>query len=309
MSGIEPMSTTLPVEENRASRLTADSPVGPSSSEAAAPAYCLVIEPQSGWRSIDFRDLWRYRDLFYFLTWRDIKVRYKQTVLGAAWAVLQPVLTMVVFSIFFGRLGGLDQKVDVPYPIFAYAGLLPWVFFSGAVTQSAMSVISSQNLVTKVYFPRLIVPFASVGGGLVDLGISFVVMLVLMVAFGTPVSVCLALAPLLTVITVLAALGVGTLLAALVAAYRDFRYVIPFLVQIWMFASPVAYPLAVVPESWRLWYALNPMVGIISGFRSAFLGEPLAIGPLVISTLASLALFAVGTVYFRRVERRFADVI
>jgi lipopolysaccharide transport system permease protein len=253
--------------------------------------------------------LWRYRELFCLLTWRDITVRYKQTVLGAAWAVLQPVMTMIVFSVFFGRLGGMSRHTDVPYPIFVYAALLPWTFFSAAVSQSSQSLIASQNLLTKVYFPRLIIPWSCVGGLLLDFAISFAVMLALMVVYHVFPTWNIAFVPLLTLGTVLAALGAGTLLSALTVAYRDFRYVIPFLVQIWMFASPVAYPAEIVPPAWQLAYAVNPMAGIISGFRSALLGEPCRWGPVLVSLAVALVVFFAGAFYFRRVERRFADIV
>ena len=268
-----------------------------------------VIEPTSGWRLMNVRELWKYRELLYFLTWRDVKVRYKQTVLGAAWAIIQPVMTMVVFSIFFGKFGGMDKHVEGAYQVFIYAALLPWTFFANSVSQSGQSLISSSNLVSKVYFPRLFIPLSAVGGGLVDFAISLGVMFCLMVGYGVSFSARLLLLPLFTLGTILAAVGVGALLSALVVAYRDFRYVIQFLVQLWMFASPVAYPLDVVPERWRLLYSLNPMVGMISGFRSSILGEPWSPGCLTVSALSTLLLLAAGTMYFRRVERRFADII
>lgn len=268
-----------------------------------------VIEPTPGWRLIDVGELWRYRELLYFLTWRDVKVRYKQTVLGATWAIIQPVMTMVVFTIFFGKLGGMSKFTDAPYAIFVYAALLPWNFFSQSVTTSAQSLIGGANLITKVYFPRLIVPFASVGGLLLDFALSFAVMLVLMVYYQVAPTINLLMVPLLVGGTILAALGIGTFLSALAVAYRDFRYVIPFMVSIWMFVSPVAYPFKVVPQEWRLLYALNPMAGIISGFRSAMLGEPFYWSAIGISFSVSLLLFVVGAFYFRRIERRFADIV
>jgi lipopolysaccharide transport system permease protein len=277
--------------------------------ERYAACATTVIEARPGWRTIDIAELWRYHELLYFLTWRDIKVRYKQTVLGALWAILQPVLTMVIFTVFFGSLGGMSTHVDNPYPVVVFAALLPWQFFATAVTQSGQSLIASSNLISKVYFPRLIVPFASVGGGLVDFAISFAVMFLLMLGYGAMPSASVLLLPPLIVVTIVTALGVGTLLSALAAAYRDFRYVIPFLVQIWMFASPVAYPLEVVPEKWRLLYALNPMAGIISGYRSALLNEPIQLGPILVSSFVAVGLFVAGTAYFRKVERRFADII
>jgi lipopolysaccharide transport system permease protein len=268
-----------------------------------------IIAPRSGWQAIDVRELWRYRDLLYYLAWRDVKVRYKQTVLGAAWAIIQPVLTMIVFSVFFGNLGGMNHQVDVPYPIFVYAGILPWGFFSAAVAQCAQSVIGSSNLVSKVYFPRLIVPFASVGAALVDFAISFGVMFLLMLIYGVSLSAQLWLIPGLVVATLMVALGVGAGLAALTVTYRDFRYVVPFLIQLWMLASPVAYPMEVIPPAWRLAYALNPLAGLISGYRSALLGTPLHVGPLAVSCLVAVVCFALGCAYFRRIERRFADIV
>ena len=271
-----------------------------------------TIEPTPGWRLINVGELWRYRELLFFLTWRDIKVRYKQTILGAIWAIIQPVMTMIVFTIFFGRLGKMDQFTDKAYPIFVFAALVPWLFFSQSVTRSGLSLISGANLITKVYFPRLIVPFASAGGLLVDLAISFVIMFLMMVWYRVPPTANLAMLPVLILATVLATLGVGTFLSALAVAYRDVRHAIPFVVRIGMFVSPVAYPIAAVQEKWpQAYYAyiLNPMAGIISGFRSAMLGEPFYWDALGISFLVSLILFVVGAFYFRRIERRFADIV
>jgi lipopolysaccharide transport system permease protein len=297
--------TTLPEE-----------PMAPATSlevrsavRAVPAAARIVIEPRSGWQLVDFAQLWRYRELLGFLAWRDIKVRYKQTVLGAMWAVLQPVLTMLVFTIFFGRFGGMAHNVEGAYPVFVFAALLPWQLFATAVTQAGQSLITSNNLISKVYFPRLIIPFSSVGTGVVDFGVSLVVMFAMMAWYRVPFGPWLLWVPVFFVGTVLTAIGVGTLLAALVIAYRDFRYVLTFLVQIWMFASPVAYPLSVVPEKYRLWYSLNPMVGMISGFRTALLGEQLPWGCVTVSTVATLSSVFVGLLYFRRSERRFADII
>jgi lipopolysaccharide transport system permease protein len=285
----------------------------PSPARQATPAALnltrTVIEPRSGWQLVDFAQLWRYRELLGFLAWRDIKVRYKQTVLGAAWAVLQPLLTMLVFTIFFGRFGGMSHNVEGAYSIFVFAALLPWQLFATAVTQAGQSLVLSNNLISKVYFPRLIIPFSSVGTGVVDFGVSLVVMFVMMAWYRVAVGPWLLWVPVFFVGTVLTAVGVGTLLAALVIAYRDFRYVLTFLVQIWMFASPVAYPLSVVPEKYRLWYSINPMVGMISGFRSALLGEPLPWGCVTVSSAMMILSVFVGLLYFRRCERRFADII
>jgi lipopolysaccharide transport system permease protein len=270
-----------------------------------------VIRPTSGWRALDLRELWRYHELLYFLAWRDIKVRYKQTVLGAAWAILQPVMTMLVFTVFFGRLGGMAQNphITAAYPIFVYAALLPWQFFATSLQQGGQSLVSSANLISKVYFPRLIVPLASAGAALVDLAISFAVMFALMVYYDVPFTARLLALPLCLAGTVVAATGVGTLLAALTVSFRDFRYVVPFMVQIWMFASPVAYPFEAVPEQWRLLYAVNPMAGIISAYRSALLDEPFLWDAIAVSLLSATLIFAAGLFYFRRVERRFADIV
>ncbi len=268
-----------------------------------------VIEPKPGWQAIDFLELWRYRELLYFLTWRDVKIRYKQTVLGAAWAVLQPLTAMIIFTVFFGRLGRLDQQTDVPYPIFVYAGLLPWMFFANAVTAGGQSLVSQAHLISKIYFPRLFVPIASAGAFVVDFVISFVILLCLMLIYQVPFGWGLLLVPALLAATAAAALGVSVLLAALTVAYRDFRYVVPFMVQIWMFISPVVFPFEVVPQKWRLLYSMNPMSGAISGFRSAILGQPFHLDCLGVSLLVAVATCVVGAFYFRRVERRFADIV
>ena len=281
----------------------------PAQTTETVPVVQTIIEPRSGWQVIDFPALWRYRELLGFLIWRDIKVRYKQTVLGAAWAVIQPVMTMLVFTIFFGSLGGMSQNVDGAYPVFIYAALLPWQLFATAVGQAGQSLINSSNLISKVYFPRLIIPFSSVGSGIVDFSISLMVMFGLMLWYGVPVTPQICLLPLFLIGTVLTAIGVGTLLAALVIAYRDFRHVMSFLIQLWMFASPVAYPLSVVPEKYRLLYAINPMVGMISGFRSSLLGERMEWGCVLVSCVSIMFFLFVGLFYFRRTERAFADII
>ncbi len=268
-----------------------------------------LIRPGRGWQALNVGELWRYRELLFFLAWRDIKVRYKQTVLGVAWAVLQPVLATIVFAVFFGRLGGLDQHTTLPYPVFVYAGMLAWGFFAEAVSQASQSLIASANLLTKVYFPRLLVPAAAVAGLLVDFAISLAVMAVLMGFYGIAPKATVFIVPLLMLATVVAALGVGMLLAALTVTYRDFRYIVPFLLQIWMFASPVAYPLTLVPERWRIAYSLNPLAGIIDGFRSCLLGEPIQTMSVAISTCVAVILLIAGAAWFRRWERRFADIV
>jgi lipopolysaccharide transport system permease protein len=268
-----------------------------------------LIRPRRGWQSLALDDLWRFRELLYFLTWRDVKVRYKQTVLGVAWAVIQPVMATVVFTLFFGKLAVLDQSTETPYPVFVYAAILPWTFFAEAVSQASQSLISSASLLTKVYFPRLIVPASAVAGLLVDLAISLVVMGCLLVVYGVWPGPGIVLLPLMVIATVLTALGVGTLLAALTVAYRDFRYVVPFLLQIWLFASPVVYGFDKVPPRWQMVYALNPMAGIIDGYRTALLGQPLHGACVGVSLAVAASLFCVGTAYFRRSERRFADIV
>ncbi|MDH7568798.1 MAG: ABC transporter permease [Armatimonadota bacterium] len=269
-----------------------------------------VIEPPRGWVGINWKELWRYRELLYFLTWRDVKVRYKQTALGAAWAILQPLASMLVFTLFFGKMAGLENKTGgIPYPIFAFSGMLPWTFFANSISNSGNSLVGSSNLITKVYFPRLVIPMASVGAGLVDLGVSFTVLIALMVYYHTALTWQLLLVPLFLLGTILAATGVGTLLSALTVAYRDFRYVVPFLVQMWMFVTPVIWPPSIVPDRWAWALALNPMAGIINGFRAAFLGTPFDWPRIALSLGVSVLFFLGGAAYFRRVERQFADII
>lgn len=269
----------------------------------------IVIEPRSGWAAIDLLELWQHRELAYYLAWRDIKVRYKQTVLGAAWAVLQPLMTMLMFTIFFGRLGRMSERTDVPYPIFVYVALLPWQFFSFCVMQCSQSLTSSANLISKVYFPRLLIPLATVGVGLLDLAVASLVLVGLMVHYQYSPTWSFGLLPLLGIGLLIASIGVGTLLSALTVTYRDLRYVVPFLTQLWMLASPVAYSLEIIPPEWRLLYCLNPIAGLIGGFRSSLLGKPIQWDCLGVSLASSLLIFLVGAFYFRRVERRFADIV
>jgi lipopolysaccharide transport system permease protein len=270
--------------------------------------HLTLIEPVQGWRSLDLKELWAYRDLFWVLIARDIKVRYKQTVLGAGWAIIQPVTTMVVFSIIFGGFAKIPSE-GFPYPVFVYAGLLPWTFFANALTRSGFSVVGSAQLVSKVYFPRLIIPLSSLGAGLVDLCISTIVLLLIMLFFGVAFSVNLLAAPLLLLLVIFMALGVGTLISALNVAYRDFGYLTPFFIQLWMFATPVIYPVSLVPERWHWLLYLNPMTGIIEGFRSAFLGKDFDLIGIGLSFVTAVVLFLIGVVYFEKVERRFADII
>jgi len=268
-----------------------------------------VIEPRGGWHLVDFAEMWRYRELLYFLIWRDIKVRYKQTALGAGWAILQPLAQMVVLSIFFGRMLDLPT-LNTPYPLFAFAGLLPWNFFSNAITSAAGSVVGNQSLVTKVYFPRLFVPGSAIGVGIVDFAIAFVMLLLLMFYYGVGLSMSLIATPLMIVGLAAAALGTGTLLAGLTVSYRDFRYVVPFLVQIWMFATPSVYmDASLVGPRWQWILPFNPAYGFILNFRRAALGDSLDGYALCISSGVTLAILMIGAIYFRRVERTLADII
>jgi len=272
------------------------------------PPHRTIIRPSARWVPINFREMWAYRELLFFLTWRDIKVRYKQTVLGAAWAVLQPVLTMVVFSIFFGRLAKLPSD-GIPYPIFALSGLIPWQLFSYALTQSSNSVVANKNLISKVYFPRLIVPLAAVLSGLVDFAIAFAVLIVMMLYYGIAPGPAVIAIPLAILFTVVAALSVGLWLSALNVRYRDVQYTIPFLTQFWMFVTPIAYSTTLVPERFRVVYGLNPMAGVVECFRWALLGQARGSGSLMaISAVVVLIAFFGGLVYFRKVEKTFADL-
>jgi len=277
---------------------------------ASSPIQPLIkIRPSKGWVALQLRDLWVYRELFYFLTWRDIKVRYKQTVLGALWAIIQPLFTMLLFTLFFGKLGHIPSD-GVPYPIFAYAGLLPWTFFSNAVTNSSNSLVGSANLITKVYFPRMIIPGAAVLAGLVDLAIAFIILVGLMFYYRVALSWSLLAVPLLVVLTSLLAIGVGMWASALNVKYRDIRYALPFLIQLWMFFSPVIYPVSLMPQKWRWILWLNPLSGIIEGFRSSLFGvnqfDWTALGISIAMTLGILVYSAYS---FRRMERVFADIV
>jgi lipopolysaccharide transport system permease protein len=281
----------------------------PGGTEDPVARIKTVIEPRRGWQVVDWRDIWKRRELLYFLVWRDIKVRYKQTTLGAAWALLQPLATMVVFTVVFGRFSGLAASTDVPYPVFVLAALLPWTFFSNGVAQAGQSLLTSSNLISKIYFPRILVPLAPVLAGLMDLGVSLLCLFVLMPWYGVSFSATTPLAILFLGGVLLAAAAVGTLLSALVVVYRDVRHVIAFVLQLWMFLSPVAYPLEVVPERWRPWYALNPMAGMIGGFRAAILGGAFDWAAIAISSASIVVILIVALGYFRSVERRLADII
>ena len=268
----------------------------------------VVIEPSKSHLSVKLRDLWAYRDLFSLLMWRDVKVRYKQAFLGAAWAVLQPLLTMLIFTFIFSRVARVPSE-NIPYPIFAFAGLLPWTFLSNAVTNSSNSLVGSSHLITKVYFPRIIIPGAAVAAGLVDFAVSFVLLAALMVYYQiAPSWQALMLLPLVAMTTLLA-LSIGMLFSALSVKYRDVKYALAFTLQIWMYASPIAYPASVLPEKWRLLYSLNPLVGIVEGFRSALFGRNFNWVALGISVAVTLALFTYSVYLFRKMERGFADII
>jgi lipopolysaccharide transport system permease protein len=268
-----------------------------------------IIERPRAWQVVNLSELWIYRELLLFLVWRDVKVRYKQTVLGAAWALIQPLATMLVFTLFLGRLGAVSG--DLPYPLFVFAGLLPWTFFANVVTSSSQSIIGNQNLVTKVYFPRLLIPMSAVGVGLVDFGIAFLMLLILMLAYGMLPGWGMLLVPVLMFGLIVAAMGVGSLLAALTVAYRDFRHIVPFLVQVWMFATACIYMQteAVVGPRWQAVLPLNPIYGLILNFRQAMMNQPLDLYSLGVSGAVSMAMLMVGCTYFRRVERSFADII
>lgn len=267
------------------------------------------IHPSRGWALPDLGEFWRYRELVFFLVWRDVKVRYKQTILGAAWAVLQPLTSMVIFSLFFGRLAQMPSD-GLPYPLFSFAALVPWAFFSNGLAQSTNSLVGSQSLITKVYFPRLAIPVAAVFSGIVDFALAFAVLVGLMLYFGfTPGLTALWIIPLL-VLALITSLGSGLWLSALNVKYRDVRFLLSFVTQLWLFATPIVYPSSLLPEPWRTLYGVNPMAGVVEGFRWALLGTDTAPGGMiVVSTIVALAVLAGGAVYFRRVERTFADVV
>ena len=267
------------------------------------------IESSKGWISIGFKDLWQYRELLFFLTWRDIKVRYKQTALGAAWAVIQPLFTMLVFTLFFGRLAKVPSD-GIPYPLFSYAALLPWQLFAYALTESSNSVVANERLITKVYFPRLFIPMASVLAGLVDFVIAFTLVVGMMVWYGVRPTWAILTLPFFVILAMATAFGVGLWLSALNVQYRDVRYTLNFIVQFWLFASPVAYSSTLVPARWRSFYGLNPMAGVIEGFRWALLGKAHGPGTMLWVSVAVVALVLVGGLYYyRRMEKTFADVV
>lgn len=269
----------------------------------------IRIEPSKGWVSLKLRELWEYRELLYFLIWRDVKVRYKQTVLGAAWAIIQPFFTMVVFSVFFGNLAKVPSD-GIPYPIFSYSALVPWSFFTYGLSQASNSLVSSARLITKVYFPRLTMPIATVLSGIVDFLLAFVVLLGMMLVFGIAPTVNVFWLPCFLLLALITSLGTGLWLSAMNVQFRDVRYIVPFITQIWMFLTPIAYPSSLLSEPWRTLYGINPMAGVVEGFRWALLGTDTAPGPIIIvSSLAAVALLVGGAFYFRRMEKSFADVV
>ena len=269
----------------------------------------FIIRPTKGWRFLDLSELWAYRELIYFLTWRDIKVRYKQTAIGVVWAVLQPLAMMIVFTLFFGKLAGIPSE-GVPYPLFAYAALLPWQLFSRTLSESTNSLITDQRLITRVYFPRIIVPTATTLAALVDFAIASVLFLVLLAIYGISPGTTIIWLPLFVLLMLITALGVGFWLSALNVEYRDVMYTVPFLTQLWLFLTPVVYPSSLVPEKWQLLYGLNPMVGVVEGFRWTLLGTGNGPSPmLAVSILVSLTLFITGIIWFRWRERTFVDAV
>ena len=278
-------------------------------SETPVQNASVLIRPISGWVPINLRDLWEYRELLYFLMWRDIKVRYKQTALGMAWVVLQPLLLMLVFTIFFGRLVELPSD-RISYPIFTYTALLPWQLFSRALNEGSMSLIAHERVITKTYFPRILLPASAVLASLIDFGIAFLVLIGFIIVYGVYPGLAIFTLPLFVLLLVLAAFGVSLWLAAFNVMYRDVRYVLPFLTQIWMFATPIIYPVSVVPDSWRLLYSLNPMVGVVEGFRWALLGESNGMDVTIgLSVFVVAGVLGGGVLYFQSVQQTFADVI
>jgi len=269
----------------------------------------LRLEAPRSWQMLNLAELREYRELLFFFVWRDVKVRYKQTVLGALWAVIQPLLTTFFFVVLFGRFGGMSRQVSGPYALHVFVGMMPWTFFTTAVTLAANSMVGSSHLITKVYFPRILVPASSIVSSLVDFAISFLVLAVMMAAYGVAPTWRIVTMPLFVAGTVIAATGAGVLFAALIVTYRDVRYVLTFVMQLWLFASPVLYTLDIIPPQYRWWYAINPIAGMISGFRTSLLGGSFPLDVIAISTITTAILAFVGVRYFLQVERRFADVI
>jgi lipopolysaccharide transport system permease protein len=269
----------------------------------------VLIEPSRGWVALKLSELWEYRELLYFFVWRDIKIRYKQTVLGASWAIIQPFFTMVIFSLFFGKLAKVPSD-GIPYPIFSFAALVPWTFFSNGLLQGSNSLLTNSNMVKKIYFPRLSLPIAAVLAGGVDFLLSFLVLLGMMVFFGLAPTWNVVWLPFFTLLALVTSLGVSFWFAALNAQFRDIRYIVPFLIQAWLFVTPIAYPSSLLDEPWKTLYGINPMAGVVEGFRWALLGTDTAPGPIIlVSSLVAILMLISGLYYFRRMEKTFADVI
>lgn len=270
----------------------------------------LVIRPSKGWVSLDLQALWNYRELLFFLTWRDIKVRYKQTILGALWAIIQPLMTMIVFTLFFGNLAEIPSD-DIPYPLFSYAALVPWTFFASGLGKSSTSLVSNANLIKKVYFPRLIIPISNVMSGVVDFILAFGVLLLMMPYFGTVPTINIIYLPFFLLLAFVASLAIGLWLSAMNVQFRDVRYIVPFITQFWLFITPIAYPSSLIKNDLlRFLYGFNPMAGVVEGFRWALLGTDTAPGIVIIpSTLVTIVLFISGLYYFKRLEKSFADVV
>ena len=268
----------------------------------------VVIESRRGSLAINLNDLWQYRDLLYILTLRDIKVRYKQTVLGILWAIIQPLFMMIIFTLFFGRLAGIPSD-GIPYPLFAYAGLLPWTFFSNALNNSGNSLVGNSSLITKVYFPRMIIPIAAVGSSLIDFVISFGLLILLMLYYNIGFSPGVLMLPILILLTVLLTIGIGMWMSALNVKYRDIRYALPFVIQLWMFATPIIYPSSLIPDKWRWLFRINPLTGLIEGYRSAIFGKPFDLTGLAISIFFIFVVLIYSAYTFRQMERRFADIV
>jgi lipopolysaccharide transport system permease protein len=278
-------------------------------SVAVEEAPWIEIRPPQGWSPFHLKELWKYRELLYFFCWRDIKVRYKQTLLGATWAIAQPFLTMVVFSLFFGRLAKMPSD-GIPYPIFAYAALVPWTFFANGLSQASESLVANANLIKKVYFPRLIVPVSAVLSGIIDFVLAFLILVAMIFYYGSVPTINVLWLPAFVLLAMLTSMGVALWLSAFNVQFRDVRYVIPFLIQFWLFATPIAYPSSLLSEPWRAVYGINPMVGVVEGFRWALLGTDTSPGPmLAVSVLTTVIIFLTGAVYFSRKEKMFADIV
>jgi len=267
------------------------------------------IRPRKGWRELNLKEIWQHRELLYFLSWRDVKVRYKQTALGAAWAILQPLMTMLVFSLFFGKLGKIPSD-GLPYPLFVFAALVPWMFFANGLAQASNSLVQNAAMRKKIYFPRLIIPLSNVAAGAVDFMVAFIVLLGMMLYYGILPTANVIWLPLFLILEIATALGIGLWLAAMNVQFRDIRYLLPFLTQFWLFATPIAYPSSLLGEPWRTVYGVNPMVGVIEGFRWALLGTRTSPGPIIaVSSLVALLVLVTGAYYFKRMEKTFADVV